>query len=51
MTTLRRAVRWAWPTDRRPAVTSLWACFWLRLGLYASLGLAAWGHWWHAVRP
>lgn len=51
VTTIRHAARWAWPTTRRPAGISLWARFWLRLGFYASLGLATWGHWWHAVRP
>lgn len=50
MTTLRRTARWAWPTGR-PAGLPLWTRFWLRLGLYAALGLYAWGHWWHAVRP
>lgn len=51
MTTIRRAARWAWPTGPQPVRVSLWARFWLRLGLYASLGLATWGHWWYAVRP
>jgi len=51
VTTLRRATRWAWPHGQRPAGLALWTRFWLHLGLYGSLGLAAWGHWWNAVRP
>lgn len=51
MTALRRTARWAWPTDRQPATISLWTRFWLRLGLYAAIGIASWGHWWYAVRP
>lgn len=35
------------PYTRRDAFRG----FLLRLGLYGSLGIAAWGHWWHAVRP
>jgi len=51
MTTLRRTIRWAWPTDQRPVGIPLCVRFWLSLGLYGSLGLATWAHWWCAVRP
>lgn len=51
MTTLRRAARWAWPTDRRQPAVPLWTRFWLHLGVYAAIGIYLWGHWWYAVRP
>ena len=41
------------PNRRRPDASLRAALygFTLRLGVYGSLGLATWAHWWVAVRP